>query len=107
MATVSRSSSVAARKTRVAISLRLATSSLRIGKPGGIVLVMNEFARFAEAVAEASQRADVRDAIARVYDDLQHEIERVKPVCVMSGRCCRFEEFGHRLYVTTIETAAF
>src|SRR5688572_7737954 len=25
----------------------------------------------------------------------------------MSGRCCRFEEYGHRLYVSTIELAAF
>ena len=24
-----------------------------------------------------------------------------------SGRCCRFEEFGHRLYLTTAELAAF
>jgi Fe-S-cluster containining protein len=24
-----------------------------------------------------------------------------------SGRCCRFEEYGHRLYVTTLELAAF
>jgi Fe-S-cluster containining protein len=26
---------------------------------------------------------------------------------VASGRCCRFEEYGHRLYVTTMEVAAF
>jgi Fe-S-cluster containining protein len=25
----------------------------------------------------------------------------------MSGRCCRFEEYGHRLFVTTAELAAF
>ena len=25
----------------------------------------------------------------------------------VSGRCCRFEEYGHRLYVTTLELAAF
>src|SRR4051812_50089543 len=25
----------------------------------------------------------------------------------MSGRCCRFEEYGHRLFVTTLELAAF
>jgi len=27
------------------------------------------------------------------------------PVCVASGRCCRFEEYGHRLYCTGLETA--
>src|SRR6202012_3380440 len=30
-----------------------------------------------------------------------------RPICVVSGRCCRFEEYGHRLYVTTMELAAF
>jgi len=30
-----------------------------------------------------------------------------RPICVTSGRCCRFEEFGHRLYVTTMELAKF
>jgi Fe-S-cluster containining protein len=68
---------------------------------------VNDFARFANAVTEASRRAEVREAIASVYDDVSKETETQKPVCVMSGRCCRFEEFGHRLYVTTIETAAF
>jgi Fe-S-cluster containining protein len=28
-------------------------------------------------------------------------------LCVVSGRCCRFEEFGHRLFVTTLELARF
>lgn len=26
---------------------------------------------------------------------------------MVSGRCCRFDEFGHRLYVTTLELATF
>src|SRR5262249_30797166 len=30
-----------------------------------------------------------------------------KPICNTSGRCCRFDELGHRLYVTTVELAAF
>lgn len=60
-----------------------------------------------EAVQSAAGRADVRDAVARIYRDLQQEIDARKPICNASGRCCRFEEFGHRLYVTTIELAAF
>jgi Fe-S-cluster containining protein len=59
------------------------------------------------AVLAASTRPEVRDAVARVYAELQLEIDARKPVCNASGRCCRFEEFGHRLYVTTIELAAF
>ena len=59
------------------------------------------------AVEAAANRPDVREAVARVYAELQVEIDARKPRCSMSGRCCRFDEFGHRLYVTTIELAAF
>src|SRR5688572_15421937 len=60
-----------------------------------------------DAVRAAAARADVRDAVANVYHALQEQIELRRPVCVTSGRCCRFEEFGHRLLVTTMELAAF
>jgi Fe-S-cluster containining protein len=60
-----------------------------------------------EAVRSAAGRKDVRDGVARVYQELQREIDARKPICNTSGRCCRFEEFGHRLYVTTAELAAF
>jgi Fe-S-cluster containining protein len=55
----------------------------------------------------ASTRAEVRQEIRDLYADLQLEIDRRQPLCVMSGRCCRFDEYGHRLYVTTAELAAF
>lgn len=60
-----------------------------------------------EAVKAAALRPEVREAVARVYADLQAEIDARRPLCVISGRCCRFEEFGHRLYVTTLELATF
>ena len=50
---------------------------------------------------------DVRDAVRDLYARLQQQIDQRKPICIASGRCCRFEEFGHRLFVTTIELAAF
>jgi len=58
-------------------------------------------------VRAAATRAEVREAVERVYAELQNEIDARRPVCNASGRCCRFEEFGHRLYVTTLELAAF
>ena len=58
-------------------------------------------------VMAASTRPEVREEIRRLYADLQLEIDRRQPLCVMSGRCCRFDEYGHRLYVTTAELAAF
>ena len=30
-----------------------------------------------------------------------------RPLCLASGRCCRFEAHGHRLYVTGLEVAWF
>ena len=60
-----------------------------------------------DAVMQAARRPEVREAAARVYAELQQEIDTRRPRCDASGRCCRFEEFGHRLYVTTVELAAF
>ena len=60
-----------------------------------------------QTVLSAASRPAVREAVLRIYSDLQAEIDRRRPVCLLSGCCCRFEEFGHRLYVTTMELAAF
>src|SRR5689334_7182984 len=60
-----------------------------------------------EIVEEASRHPRVREAVADVYGLLQREINLRRPICSTSGRCCRFEDFGHRLYVTTLELAAF
>src|SRR5690348_9608071 len=62
---------------------------------------------FREQVWAAAGRREVREAVAQVYTDVQRAIDSRRPVCAMSGRCCRFEEYGHRLFVTTMEMAAF
>jgi len=59
------------------------------------------------SVIEASQRPEVLSAIDQLYATVQDEIDLRRPLCVISGRCCRFEEYGHRLYVTTMELARF
>jgi Fe-S-cluster containining protein len=66
--------------------------------------VGNELDQFVRA---AAGRADVLAAVRGLYADVQREVDARRPVCVVSGRCCRFEDYGHRLYVTTIELAAF
>jgi Fe-S-cluster containining protein len=60
-----------------------------------------------QLVRDASRRPEVLAAVRTFYDDVQKSIDARRPVCAVSGRCCRFEEFGHRLYVTTIELAHF
>ena len=59
------------------------------------------------AILSASARSDVRTAVQKIYSELQSQIDLRRPKCIMSGRCCRFEEFGHHLYVTTLELATF
>jgi Fe-S-cluster containining protein len=59
------------------------------------------------AVKSAAGRPEIRQLVRDLYARLQERIDQRKPICVASGRCCRFEEYGHRLYVTTIELAAF
>jgi Fe-S-cluster containining protein len=47
------------------------------------------------------------EAVERLYRELADAVAERKPVCTASGRCCRFEAYGHRMYVTTIELARF
>lgn len=60
-----------------------------------------------QSVFAAARRIEVIEAVDAVYAALQTEIDRRAPRCDLSGRCCHFEMYGHRLYVTTIELAAF
>jgi hypothetical protein len=49
----------------------------------------------------------VNDALKRrvldIYADVDREVAAAGPVCVASGRCCRFKEAGHVLYVSNLE----
>ncbi len=47
--------------------------------------------------------ASVRDQLPVLYADLAAEIAQAAPVCELSGRCCRFVEYGHKLYITRPE----
>ena len=64
-------------------------------------------AQLRDAVLQARSRDDVRVAIDALYAHLQDVIDLRQPRCDASGRCCRFEEFGHRLFVTTMDLAVF
>lgn len=60
-----------------------------------------------QAVRLARGNGRAAGVLEAVYRQLQQAIEDRKPVCSASGRCCRFEEFGHRLYVTPLELGVF
>src|ERR1700729_2226886 len=63
--------------------------------------------QFRLAVKSAMEKAEVARAIGNVYTAVSDAIELRKPLCITSGKCCRFDEYGHRLFVTTMEMAAF
>ena len=44
-----------------------------------------------------------RSPLLALYRDLDEAIEALSPVCVLSGRCCRFREYGHTLFVSEPE----
>lgn len=56
---------------------------------------------------ESAVQPAVDTAIGTLYAKLDEEITAKQPVCNQSGRCCKFDSFGHRLYVTGLEIARF
>jgi len=58
-------------------------------------------------IHQARQVPELVERIAALYADVQAAIDARRPRCDVSGRCCQFEKFGHLLFVTTLELAAF
>jgi hypothetical protein len=38
-----------------------------------------------------------------LYAELDAAVARLSPVCAISGRCCRFREYGHTLFLSHVE----
>lgn len=55
------------------------------------------------AAAEPAIDAALRDLYARI----DAAVAERGPTCWTSGKCCKFDDFGHRLYVTGLEIAWF
>ncbi len=58
-----------------------------------------------ESWMNAARDEPVRNVLEAVYEYAAEAIAQRGPVCNASGKCCRFEEYGHRLYVTGLEAA--
>jgi Fe-S-cluster containining protein len=54
---------------------------------------------------EANLRAV--EAVREIYHNLDKLLESSGPSCKACGKCCDFESFGHRLYITTPELLYF
>lgn len=40
-----------------------------------------------------------------LYREVDRDVAAAGPVCVASGRCCRFKEYGHVLFLSNLEAA--
>jgi Fe-S-cluster containining protein len=45
----------------------------------------------------------VREKVLAIYDWADAKVVAAGPKCEASGRCCRFSEYGHTLYLSEIE----
>jgi hypothetical protein len=46
---------------------------------------------------------DLRSAILAVYAAADAAVAAAGPRCEASGRCCRFKEYGHTLFISNLE----
>ncbi len=61
---------------------------------------------FAEAVRQAAANSK-SSQLDDIYSRFEQERVARAPTCDRSGRCCRFEAYGHRLFVSALEVARF
>lgn len=45
----------------------------------------------------------LRRQVLELYQEVDAAVAAAGPVCVASGRCCRFKEYGHTLFLSNLE----
>ncbi len=55
------------------------------------------------AAKNAWRLSELDTELRGLYEQLDSEVARLGPVCQLSGRCCRFREYGHTLFVSSLE----
>ena len=58
-------------------------------------------------IRELADDPQFLSVVCSLYERLDGRIAAHQPVCRGRGTCCRFDDFGHRLYVTPVELAFF
>ena len=64
-------------------------------------------AKIQDMILPLADRDDLAAEMAGFYDQLDRTIADHCPTCWNHGACCKFGEFGHKLFVTTVELAYF
>jgi Fe-S-cluster containining protein len=52
-------------------------------------------------------KLQIAEAVQAIYQNLDKQIDPSGQSCKACGRCCDFDSFGHRLYITTPELLYF
>jgi hypothetical protein len=47
--------------------------------------------------------ADLRDRVLAIFAEADAAVAAAGPKCEGSGRCCRFKEYGHTLFISQLE----
>jgi hypothetical protein len=58
---------------------------------------------FSHGPGDPDGRSRFRAELRVLYAELDAEVAGLGPVCQISGRCCRFRDYGHTLFVSTPE----
>jgi Fe-S-cluster containining protein len=53
--------------------------------------------------AAGAEKPPFHAELRELYAQLDAAVARLAPVCRISGRCCRFREYGHTLFVSAAE----
>ncbi len=59
------------------------------------------------AIRRCSRDAAFMSEVAAFYESLDKSVASHSPVCTNRGACCKFESYGHDLFVTSVELAYF
>jgi Fe-S-cluster containining protein len=54
-----------------------------------------------------SRDKQIVDAVGRVYEFIDSQLEGISVICDACGKCCDFARYDHRLYVTSAEMMYF
>jgi Fe-S-cluster containining protein len=54
-------------------------------------------------VSATPRATELRRKVLALYAEADREVAAAGPVCIASGRCCRFKEYGHTLFVSNLE----
>jgi hypothetical protein len=46
---------------------------------------------------------ELKRRVLALYHEVDQAVAAAGPVCVASGRCCRFKEYGHVLFLSNLE----